>query len=240
MVETIPAGGTTLERDEHVIAQITKIGSMKITLETNDTTVLTSPDDFREKSGALFEAGTIPIEGFFYPDDIDGQIALAADQLAKTKQSFVITFPPAKVIATWSFTALVTEFEIGDYATGGEIGFKASLTPCTGKPILAIGASVGLTTTFFSISESAVIVPAPSNDEYEYVATVLTGVTSVTVTPIATAGVITVNGNVVETEEASSAITLGAAGSVTDITIIVTETGKVAKTYVIHVARASS
>ncbi|WP_425291261.1 hypothetical protein [Dehalococcoides mccartyi] len=47
------------------------------------------------------------------------------------------------------------------------------------------------------------------------------------------------NGNVVATGIASSAITLGAAGSVTVITIVVTETGKAPKTYTIYLSRAS-
>jgi hypothetical protein len=60
----------------------------------------------------------------------------------------------------------------------------------------------------------------------------------VTVTPTATAGVITVNGSVVTSGAASSAIALGSAGSVTPITIIVQEVGKVAVTYNLLVARA--
>lgn len=241
MSDAIAAGGTTLKRggiNGDLIAEISKIGGIEITLGTIEATTLTSADDFREFIGTLFEAGEVPIEGNFIAGDTDGQVALMADQIAKTVQSFVVTFPTA-ITATWSFDALVTKFKVGDYAVGGKLDFSASLK-ISGKPILAIGASTGLTTTFFAISESAVIVPAPANAKYEYVATVLTAIASVTVTPIAAAGVITVNGNIVATGQPSSAITLGTAGSVTDITIAVTETGKVAKTYVIHVARAAS
>ena len=53
-------------------------------------------------------------------------------------------------------------------------------------------------------------------------------------------GIITVNGNVVDSGEASAAIALGAAGSITTITIVVSETGKVAKTYTVRVARSAS
>jgi hypothetical protein len=65
----------------------------------------------------------------------------------------------------------------------------------------------------------------------------LTDVASITVTPTAAAGVITVNGNAVTSGEASSAITLGAAGSNTTITVVVTETNKAPKTYTIVVVR---
>ncbi len=238
MSNAIAAKGATLARDGHIIAEITKIGGIEINLETLDVTTLTSADSFKEFIGTWFEASEVPIEGNFIAGDTDGQVALMADQLAMTVQSFVLTLPTA-ITATWSFNALVTKFKVGDYAVGGKIDFSASLK-ISGKPTLAIGASTGLTTPFFSISESAVILPAPAQTTYDYIATVLTGVSSVTVTPTATAGVITVNGNVVATGQSSGAIALGAAGSVTTITIVVTETGKVAKTYTIRVARAAS
>jgi len=238
MSNAIAAKGATLARDGHTIAEITKIGGIEINLETLDVTTLTSPDSFKEFIGTWFEASEVPIEGNFIAGDTDGQVALMADQLAMTVQSFVLTLPTA-ITATWSFSALVTKYKVGDYAVGGKIDFSASLK-ISGKPTLAIGASTGLTTPFFSISNDAVIVPSPSGSVYDYVATVATGISSITVTPTASAGVITVNGNVVATGEASGAIALGAAGSVTAVTIVVTETGKVAKTYTVRIARAAS
>jgi len=238
MSNAIAAKGATLARDGHTIAEITKIGGIEINLETLDVTTLTSPDSFKEFIGTWFDTSEVPIEGNFIAGDADGQIALMADQLAMTVQSFVLTLPTA-ITATWSFNALVTKFKVGDYAVGGKIDFSASLK-ISGKPTLAIGASSGLTTPFFEISDDAVILPSPSGTVYDYVATVETGISSVTVTPTATAGVITINGNTVATGDASGAIALGAAGSVTAITIVVTETGKVAKTYMVRVARAAS
>lgn len=238
MSNAIAAKGATLARDGHTIAEITKIGGIEINLETLDVTTLTSPDSFKEFIGTWFDTSEVPIEGNFIAGDTDGQIALMADQLAMTVQSFVLTLPTA-ITATWAFTALVTKFKVGDYAVGGKIDFSASLK-ISGKPYLAIGASTGLTTPFLSISESAVLVPAATNAVYDYVATVLTGVSSVTVTPTASAGVITVNGSVVVSGVPSAAIALGAAGSVTTVTIVVTETGKVAKNYTVRIARAAS
>jgi len=238
MSNAIAAKGATLARDGHTIAEITKIGGIEINLETLDVTTLTSPDSFKEFIGTWFDTSEVPIEGNFISGDTDGQIALMADQLAMTVQAFVLTLPTA-ITATWAFTALVTKFKVGDYAVGGKIDFSASLK-ISGKPTLAIGASTGLTTPFIAISESAVMVPAAANAVYDYVATVLTGVSSVTVTPTASAGVITVNGSVVASGVPSAAITLGAAGSITTVTIVVTETGKVAKTYTVRIARAGS
>ncbi len=237
MTDAIFAGGTTLKRDGNLIAELTKIGGLEITLGTIDVTTLTSTSDFREFIGGLLEVGEIPIEGNFIAGDTDGQVALMSDQLAKTVQDFIITFPTT-ITATWTFTALVTKLKIGDYSTGDKVSFSGSLKP-TGVPTLAIGASDGLTTDFFTISESAVVSPAPAATKYDYIATVLTAIESVTVTPHGT-GVLRVNGAVVATGEASTAITLGAAGTITDITITQTDTGKVAKTYKIKLFRAAS
>ena len=238
MSNAIAAKGATLARDGHTIAEITKIGGIEINLETLDVTTLTSPDSFKEFIGTWFDTSEVPIEGNFIAGDTDGQIALMADQLAMTVQAFVLTLPTA-ITATWSFNALVTKFKVGDYAVGGKIDFSASLK-ISGKPYLAIGASTGLTTPFIAISQSAVMVPAAANAVYDYVATVLTGVSSVTITPTASAGVITVNGSVVASGIPSAAIALGAAGSITTVTIVITETGKVAKTYTVRIARAAS
>jgi len=227
----IAAYGAVLARDGNTIAELTKIGPPKLKLDTAEVTNHQSSDSYREYIGTLLDGGDVAIEGNFIVGDTNGQIGLITDMEAKTVQSFVLTFPTA-VTATWTFSALVTAFEIGDMNHDGSVTFTATLK-VTGKPTLANTASTGLTTPFFVISQSAVNV-------YTYVATVLTGVTSVTVTPTAAAGTITVNGNTVATGVASSAITLGAAGSVTTITIVVTETGKTAKTYTIYLSRAAS
>jgi hypothetical protein len=182
-------------------------------------------------------AGDCTLSGYFDPADTSGQIAMLTDATARTSRTGIITFPAATG-TTWTFTGFITAIKVGDAPTNEGLPFTATIRP-SGKPTFATTASTGLTNPFFAISESAVIAPSPSGSVYTYVATVLTGVTSVTVTPTATAGAITVNGNTVATGEASSAITLGAAGSVTPITIVVTETGKSPKTYTIYLTRAA-
>jgi hypothetical protein len=234
----IASFGVTLARAGNTIAELTKIGSPALKLDTQEVTNHQSADSYREYIGTLLDGGEVAIEGNFIVSDTGGQMGLVADMNAKTLQSFVITFP-TKITATWTFSALVTAFEPGEMSIDGTLSFSASLK-VSGKPVLAVTASTGLTTPFFAISDDAVVAPAAAGNVYDYVATVLTGVASVTVTPTAAAGVITVNGNVVATGVASSAIALGAAGSVTIITIVVTETGKTAKTYTIRLVRAAS
>jgi len=237
MTEGFSGFGTVLNWDGEDIAELTGISGPSMSAEVIDLTSHDSADSFREKVAGVRDGGEISIEGNFIPGDTAGQIAAIADFIAGSTKEVIITGPTAAGF-TWTADAFISAFE-PSHPFDDKLSFTATLT-ITGKPVLAVTASTGLTTTFFAISESAVIVPAAAGDVYEYVATVLTGVTSVTVTPIATAGVITVDGNVVATGEASSAITLGAAGSVTEITIIVKETGKTAKTYTIWLARAAS
>ena len=230
------AFGTTFQWNSKTVAKLTNIGGIELSADMVDVTTHQSADSYKEKIAGLIDAGDVSIEGLLDPADADGQMAMLTDLNGRTKRAFVITFPVATGTA-WGGNAYISKLKIGDAPIDGSLPFSATIS-ITGKPTLTVAASAGLTTTFFAISESAVINPAPANTVYTYVATVLTGVTSVTVTPIATAGVITVNGNVVATGQASSSITLGEAGSVTPITIAVTETNKAPKTYTIYMSRA--
>lgn len=225
--------GTRLSWDGNYVSDVTKIGGVEVSVDTLETTTLDSI--YKEFISGMPDAGSVDIEGYFYPGDTNGQIALK-NAVGGALKTCVITLPTA-FATSWTFTGMVVKFKTGEADKDGIVPFSANIK-ISGMPVLAITASAGLTTTFFSISNSAVINPAPAGNVYEYVATVLTGVSSVTVTPTATAGVITVNGSVVTSGQASAAITLGAAGSLTNITIQVTETGKMPKTYIIRLSRA--
>jgi hypothetical protein len=86
------------------------------------------------------------------------------------------------------------------------------------------------------------VIPSFAIGTFEYVATVLTAVASVTVTPTAAGHTITVAANGlsqnVVSGQASTAISLGSAGSVTVITITVQETNKAPKVYTVNLGRA--
>jgi len=230
------AFGIQLSKDGTAIAEVTNLTGPSRSGETIDVSNHDSPDTFREFVAGMRDGGEISMEGNFIPGD-EGQAALLTDYENGTLVEYVLTFPTA-MGTTETFNALVTALDLTN-PYDDKSAFSATLK-ISGKPVRAVTASTGLTDPYFTISESAVIVPAAAGDTYTYVATVLTGVTSVTVTPTATAGVITVDGNTVATGEASSAITLGDAGTVTEITIVVKETNKTAKTYTIYLTRAAS
>lgn len=237
MSDAIVSKGVTLTWNGNVVLELEKINGIEITTESVEVTHFNSPDGYNEYiPSGFYDVSDIAIEGNFIASDATGQQAMLADMNTSVKRTAVISFPNG--IAAWTFTAFVTAIKVADFAVKEKVPFTATLK-VTGKPTLAMSASAGLTTPFFALSDEAVIVPVVSGDVYEYVATVANTVASVTVTPTATAGVITVNGNVVVSGQASSAISLGAAGSITDVTIVVQEAGKIAKTYTVKVVRAS-
>jgi len=231
MTSAIAALGVLLKRDGNTIAELSHIGPVGKTRDQIDVTNLNTSGGYKEFIGGMRDGGLVAIAGNFIAGDTNGQIGLQTDFDGETAQSFVLNVHVAVI-------AVVTKFKT-DFTVGSQVTFAAELK-ITGQPVLAVTASTGLTTPFFSVSQSGVIVPAAAGDVYEYVVTFLTGVTSHTITPTAAAGVITVNDSVVSTGNPSSAITLGAAGSITTSTIVVTETGKTAKTYTVHSVRAAS
>jgi hypothetical protein len=163
---------------------------------------------------------------------------MMTDFNARTSRAGVITFP-ASIGTSWTFTGFITAIKIGDAPLNGAIPFSAKIKP-TGKPTLAVATSAGMSAV--TISNSAVLAPTFAIGTFIYVATVLTGVSSLTFTPTAAAGVITITANgqsqVVTTGQASSAIALGSAGSITPVVVTVQETNKAPKTYTFYIDRA--
>jgi predicted secreted protein len=230
------AHGTTFSWNGKTVAGLTAINGIELTMDTVDVTTHQSSNSYKEYIAGLIDAGEVGIEGLFDATDTDGQQAMMTDFNGRTSRAAIITFP-ASTGTTWSFTGFITNIKIGDAPIDGAIPFSATIKP-TGKPTFAVATSAGLTNPFFTLSNDAVLAPAASSTVYDYVATVLTAVDSITVTPTASAGTITVNGSTVVSGQASSTITLGAAGSITVVTIVVTETNKAPKTYTIRVVRA--
>ena len=226
--------GVKLNRNAVAVAEIISINGLSLKQSTKEVTNHDSTDRWAEFVAGIKSADDIKIKGNFLPGDT-GQAGLLADFADGLAHVYQIAFP-AGFGATWDFSAIITAFTPGDFSVDDALTFDCSMK-VTGKPVLNLTYSTGLTTPYFSLSPAGTNVPAPSGTPGTYVNEALTGTSSVTVTPTASAGVITVNGVTVPSWTASGSITLGAAGSVTPITIVVQETGKVAKTYTILVAR---
>lgn len=227
------AYGTILTRGagETPIAELTKIGSPNLKVDTIDTTNHQSEGGFKEFIGGLIEAGSVPVEGNFISSDA-GQMGLLDDLLSKTIQDFSIKFPNG---AAWTFKALVEEFSTGEADVNGQLTFKASLK-VSGRPTLGASLAANLSNL---ASSKGTFIPAFAGATKEYVVNIPTTEASITITPTCVAAdSILVDGNIVESGVASSAITLGAAGSIKKISVVVKQTGKADNAYFLHLARA--
>ena len=230
--------GTLITWNSQNVGSLSSVGGVEISATFQETTNHGVSDYFKTFVAGLLEVADIAIEGFFDQTDTNGQMAMVTDMNARTSRAVSITFP-ASTGSVWAATCYVSRIKVGDNPVDGMIPFSASLK-VTGKPTLTITTSTGMSA--LSISNSAVIAPAFAIGTFTYVATVLTGVTSVTVTPTAASHTITVTANgvsqTVTSGNASSAIALGAATSVTPIVISVQETNKAPKVYTIYLTRA--
>jgi predicted secreted protein len=238
MSQALTSFGVSLLRGIVAIAEITSIKPPNWKSETIDVTNHDSIGRMAEFIGGMRSSDDIKISGNLILAD-PGQIGLLADQADGLVHPYTIVFPTAWG-ASFTFSAVVTDFTPGDFTAKGDAVTFSVTMKVSGAVTLNKTLSAGLTTTFFVFTPAGVNVPVASATPGEYVNNQVTATTSVVVKPTATAGVITVNGAVVTSGVDSSAIALGAAGSITPVTIIVQETGKVSKTYEILVVRATA
>ena len=229
--QAVSGFGTTLARAGSVIAELDIIGGVNVTAKDINVTTHASPDGYEEYIQGLRDGGEVPIEGNLIASDANGQVGLLTDFNAGTIQNFAMAFPDG---TTWTFKAYVKAFS-AEGPKEDKIRFKASLK-VTGKPALGITSAANLTAL---VVTTGTLVPAFAAGTYEYVVNILTGVASVTVTPTcAAANSILVDGNVVASGQASSAVILGGAGSIKNIDVVVKGTGKANKVYKLHLTRA--
>lgn len=232
--------GTTLEVDRGsgytTIAHLREIGEVRYERDDVEVTNHQSTAGFKEFRPGYVDPGSLDFSGVWVADTT--QVALFTDILAGVAQDVVYTYRITLPRGLGQFTCSGYLKAVGvNPNREGEIAFSGNLR-WTSQATFSITQSAGLTTPFLTTSNSGVITPAAAQATTDYVITYLTGVSSVTLTPTAAAGVITVNGTVVASGAASGAIALGAAGSLTIVTIVVTETGKVPKTYTLRLLRA--
>ena len=229
--------GTTLTWDGEVVAKLTAINGIELSMGTVDATTHQSADSYKEVLPGLIDPGEVSVEGYFDYTDTAGQQAMITDFNARSLKTGIITFPSATG-TTWTFSGYITRIKIGDAPTEGLIAFSATMKP-TGKPTLAVTSVVGMSAIGFD--NDVTFMPTFAIGTYEYVITHTNGESSTIVTPVdATDGeVITITANgvsqVVTTGEASTAITLSAT-AITDIVVVISKTACAPKTYTFHCA----
>ncbi len=239
------ANGSTLTRAGSVIAELTSIGQPRRTLDTIDVTSFSSPDGYREFLGSLRDGGEIVIEGNFFPGDTNGQKALSDDFDTGASRTYVIT-GPAALAYTWTMTGIVTQFEGGALTVDGAVTFTATIK-VSGKPVLAVTASTGMSDLEGEDSAAGALTfnPVFAIGTFDYVVDVGNSITYVKLTPTAANHTIEITNSqtgatqTVSSGNQSGELALGAAGTITTLTIRVYEPGKVAKNYVVRINKAA-
>lgn len=230
------AFGTILSIGGTPVGELTSIGGPSRSKDTIDVTHHNSTDAFREFVGGLKDGGEVSLEGN-YTNEV-GQKALNTNYEGDVAQEIIITFPLTPVV-TCTFSGLVTGLE-NDAPMEDKLGFSATIK-VSGKPVITEAVSNNLS-ALTGIQQEAggalTFVPAFAAGTYTYVTSVNTLSNWIKLTPTAALGVITVQGAIVSSGSQSGEIPLGGAGSLTEVKVIVTESGKAPKTYTITVARA--
>lgn len=134
------AFGTTLKRGGTggtAIAQIQNITGPGLALDTEDVTTHDSTGGWEEVVGTILRSGEVTFDLIYDPNHATHRNAaggLLADLVARTLQSYAITFPSTAAVS-WTFNAFVTGFEPGAPFDGA---LTASVTmKVTGQPTLA-------------------------------------------------------------------------------------------------------
>ena len=191
-------------------------------------------------TASYLQGGSLPVSW-----TTGSAVAAGGDFFVCVRSAAGVFYAPTTVAATgvdtYSTTVKLDNVPLaGDYTAivgwrpAAGVGLPLSWGSSTGTFAVTAGPTADLTALALS-GPPANYVFAPATYTYAGI-TVPNTVESVTVTPTG-AGVITVNGAVVTSKQASKAITLKKPGSVTEITVEATEPDKTAKTYTLKVTR---
>lgn len=228
---------TRLLRANDPIAELTEIGELSVAVDDIEVTNYDSDVGYKEYIPGMYDGGELSITGNLTGDD--AQAGLESDYQAGTLQDFIFAFPNS-LNSSWGFSAYVKNYGTAQ-PIDGALQMNATLK-ISGKPVLiTANGSAGLTTPYFTLSGnnrgSISPSPSPSNSIYLYSATADNLDTAVTITPTAAAGSIYVNGTATASGSGES-VSLGEAGTVTKVFIVVKESNKAPKIYKINITRA--
>jgi hypothetical protein len=232
--------GSTVSWNGTLIAHCKDIPFPNMTRDKVDFSNMDSDDQFEEIKAGWGHAGEVPFDVIFIPGDA-GQAAAIADFLSGTVREMIITGPTAAAF-TWTCNAYITGIS-GSMPTGDGIVMNLTLS-LTGKPVLAVTTSANIT-SLTGIEENAGgaldFVPNFAGATITYNVLVNTASTWVKLTVTDATATITVTAlgvsSTLVSGVQSGAIVIGAADTMTAVTVKVQDSNKVAKTYTINVAR---
>lgn len=233
----IQAMGTKIKIGANSIAELTSVGGLELSADTIESTTLDS-NGWRTFIQGLKDAGEVSLEGYFNPNDTNGQKTLYDLFESGAASAFTILFPSA-LGASWDFTGIVTGVTTGADMEDA-ISFEATIK-VSGKPSLGLTPSAGLSDLSLT-GTGGILTPAFANGTYSYA---FSGVTDTSVTITATAANHTlklyVDGVYLQdltSGSPSNAIAISGIGSKM-LTILANELGKTQKVYEIVVVKTA-
>lgn len=118
------------------IAEVTKIGGPKLSLDTEDVTSHDSQGGWEEAIGTVLRSGEVSLDINYVPVDPthDAATGLISRMVARSVDNYKLVFPDTGS-TEWSFAALVTGFEL-DAPHDGKLAASVTLK-VTGQPTLA-------------------------------------------------------------------------------------------------------
>lgn len=241
MTSAVSAKGTVLIWDYLKILEMVNLQGLSESMDTIDVTSHDSADGFKEYIAGLGDGGELSLEGNFITGDALGQIAFHTDmQAGTTKACFLLA--PMSVGAALSFNAIAKGFN-PSFPYDSKIALSGSLK-VSGKPTLLTTQTTGISalagieetdTDALSLNE------AVAAGTYEYTCTLSHTASSwVKLTVTAASHTIYVQGTSQTTGVQGGEITLGAAGTDTDIWILAYETSKSPRLYKLTVTRPAA
>jgi len=126
--------GVTFTWHSKTVGELTRIGSVSLTVTKVDATTLATPDEYKEYIPGLIDPGDVEIEGWLAPDDA-GQKILLVDMNERTEQDWIIAFPTSISSAKWEGKGYCTGYTAGDATPEGMVPFSATIA-ISNKPTL--------------------------------------------------------------------------------------------------------
>lgn len=236
----VSAFGTVLLWNYCKVVELSNISGPNQSAATIDVTSHDSDDGYDEFVAGIRSGGEVSLEGNLISSDTNGQIAFHTDIQGGTKRTAYIVLPMA-IGQAMTFSAMAKGFSCS-YPYNDKLSLSGSVQ-ISGKPTLLTTQSTGISalsgieetdTTALSLNE------AVAAGTYSYTCSVDTSSSWVKLTVTAASHSIYVNGTSQTTAEQGGEVALGAAGTTTNITIVVFESSKSPRIYNLAVTRAAS
>jgi predicted secreted protein len=110
------------------VDKVQKVTMPAIKIETTEVTTMDSPNRSKQKIATIQDNGEVTVQGVFVPGNTSQEALKALADFAN--HDFEVVLPDS--LGTYTFTALVTEWNLGTHELTKAAEFTAKLTISTG------------------------------------------------------------------------------------------------------------